>query len=57
MRTVKTLIRLDGRPGRSESSLGAHSLCWFCHVAAQIMGSFRSLLVDFVKMLHKVVFL
>ena len=23
-------------PGWSESSLGAHSFCWFCHVAAQI---------------------
>ena len=26
MRTAKTLIRL-----------GAHSLCWFCHVAAQMI--------------------
>ena len=32
--TVKTLIRLAGCPGWSESSLGTHSLCWFCHVAA-----------------------
>ena len=31
-RTVKTLIRLGG----SESSLGAHSFCWFCHVVAQM---------------------
>ena len=30
MRTVKTLIRLGG----SESLLGTHSFCWFCHVAA-----------------------
>ena len=30
------LIRLGGCPGWSESSLGAHSLCWFCHVVAQI---------------------
>ena len=36
MRSVKTLIRLGGCPGWSESSLGAHSLCWFCHVAAHI---------------------
>ena len=36
MRTAKTLIRLDGCPGWSESSLGAHSLCWFCHVAAHL---------------------
>ena len=31
---MKTLIRLDGCPGWSESSLGAHSFCWFCHVVA-----------------------
>ena len=41
MRTAKTLIRLGGCPGWirpvwSESSLGAHSFCWFCHVAAHI---------------------
>ena len=34
MRTAKSLIRLSGCPGWSESSLGAQSLCWFCHVAA-----------------------
>ena len=34
MRTTKSLIRLGGCPGWS--SLGAHSLCRFCHVAAQI---------------------
>ena len=34
MRTAKTLIRLGGCPGWSESSLGAYSFCWFCHVAA-----------------------
>ena len=34
MRTAKTLIRLGGCPGWFESSLGAQSLCWFCHVAA-----------------------
>ena len=27
-------IRPGGCPGWSESSLGAHSFCWFCHVAA-----------------------
>ena len=26
----------SGCPGWSESSLGAHSLCWFCHEVAQI---------------------
>ena len=35
-RRVKTLIRLGGCPGWSESSLGTHSFCWFCHVAAHI---------------------
>ena len=30
--TAKTLIRLGGCPGWSESSLGAQSLCWFGHV-------------------------
>ena len=39
MRTVQTLIRLGGCPGWSESSLGAHSLCWFCHVAAHLHRS------------------
>ena len=41
MRTAKTLIRLDGCPGWSKSSLGAHSFCWFCHVAAQFCFLFR----------------
>ena len=36
MRTAKTPIRLGGCPGLSESSLGAQSLCWFCHVAAHM---------------------
>ena len=36
MRTAKTLIRLGRCPGWSESLLGAHAFCWFCHVAAQI---------------------
>ena len=40
-RTAKTMIRLGGCPGWSESSLGAHSFCWFCHVAAQLWGLFR----------------
>ena len=37
-RTAKTLIRLGGCPGWSESSLGAQSLCWFCHVAAHLLN-------------------
>ena len=36
MRTAKTLIRLGGCPGWSESSLSAHSFCWFCHVVAHM---------------------
>ena len=32
----RRLIRLGGCPDWSESSLGAHSFCWFCHVAAQL---------------------
>ena len=35
-RTAKTLIRLGRCPGWSESLLGAHSLCSFCYVAAQM---------------------
>ena len=38
MRTAKTLIRLGGCPGRSESSLGAQSFCWFCDDAAHVNG-------------------
>ena len=34
--TARTLIRLGRCPGWSESLLGAHSFCWFCHVAAQM---------------------
>ena len=34
--TLKILIRLGGCPGYSESSLGAQSFCWFCHVAAHL---------------------
>ena len=40
MRTAKALIRLGGCPGWSESSLGAQSLCWYCHVAAQLVKLF-----------------
>ena len=34
--TQRRLIRLGRCPGWSESSLGAQSLCWFCHEAAQM---------------------
>ena len=40
-RTAKTLIRLGGCQGWSESSLGAHSFCWFCHEAAQTEESYE----------------
>ena len=36
----RRLIRLGRCPGWSESSLGAQSLCWFCHVAAQTWFTF-----------------
>ena len=29
-------VRARGCPGLSESSLGAHSFCWFCHDAAHM---------------------
>ena len=35
--TAKTLIRLGGCLGWSESSLGTHSFCWFCYEVAQIV--------------------
>ena len=40
--TAKTLIRLGGCPGWSESSLGAPSFCWFCHVAAHFKATYKS---------------
>ena len=42
MRTTKTLIRLGGCPGWSESSLGTQPFCWFffCHVAAHFLRRF-----------------
>ena len=48
MRTAKTLIRLGGCPGWSEFSLGAHSHCLFCHVAAQLYRIFQ-LYIQFVR--------
>ena len=32
----RRLIRPCGCPGWSESSLGAHSFCWFCHEVAHV---------------------
>ena len=34
----RRLIRLGGCPGWSESSLGAHSFCWFCHVVTNMLS-------------------
>ena len=34
--TAKTLIRLGGCQADTEPSLGAQSLCWFCHKAAHL---------------------
>ena len=42
-RTAKTLIRLGGCPGWSESLLGAHAFCWFCHEAAHICSVMEKL--------------
>ena len=39
-RTAKTRIRLGGCTGWFESSLGAHSFCWFCRVAAHFSVSY-----------------
>ena len=36
VQTANTLIRLGGCSGWSESSLDAHSLCWFCRVVAHM---------------------
>ena len=33
----RRLIRMGRCLGWSESSLGAHSFCWFCHVAAHLL--------------------
>ena len=49
-RTAKTLIRLSGCPGWSESSLGAQSLCWFCHVAAHTVCANSEGSVEIVHM-------
>ena len=40
MQTAKTLTRRGGCPGCSEASLGTQSLCWFCHVTAQMITNY-----------------
>ena len=44
MRTVKTLIRLGGCPGWSESLLGTQSFCWFCHEVAHFSVSLKKMI-------------
>ena len=43
-----------GCPGWSESSLGAHSLCWFCHEVAHLDFVFRPLSLCFLPFLLNV---
>ena len=35
---MKSLVKLSGCPGWSESALGAQPHCWFCRVAAHVMS-------------------
>ena len=44
----KTLIRLSGCPGWSQSSLGAHSFCWFCHDTAHKRNQPRRYILYYV---------
>ena len=53
MQTAKTLIRLGGCQDWSESSLGGHSFCWVCHVAAHF-NSFRVILCWFGHILIQI---
>ena len=46
-RTAKILIRLGRCPGWSKSSLGAHSVWWFCHVVAHVMTTTLTSLIYF----------
>ena len=45
----RRLIRLGECPGWSESSLGAHSFCWFCHEAAHLPFSTETFSHDWKK--------
>ena len=55
MRTAKTLIRLGGCPGWSESSLDAQPLCWFCHVAAHRLNESFYPLFSFISEVFNIV--
>ena len=48
IRVFAVRMRLGGRPGWSESSLVAHSFCWFCHVVAHL--SFNPFIFDIFLM-------
>ena len=51
MQITKTMIRLGGGRGWSESSLGAQSLCQFCRVAAHMDNIlFKVMICDIVKL-------
>ena len=43
-RTTKTLIRLGGCSGWSESSLDAQLLCWFCRAATKINRFYNTII-------------
>ena len=52
MQTAKTLIRLGGCPGWSESVLCAHSFCWFCHEVAHSILEFLLYLAQIIILEH-----
>ena len=54
-RTAKTLIRLGGCPVWSKSSLGAYSLCWFCHVAARMYSEMKQTSLSSHCLLHYII--
>ena len=52
-RTAKTLIRLGGCPGWSESSLDAESFCWFWHEAAHLLKNVSQFLAHLSRRLTR----
>ena len=55
--TQRRLIRLGGCPGWSESSLGARSFCWFCHIAAQIRWLLSKVRVKILYLQVKIMYI
>ena len=49
----RRLIRLSGCQSWSESSLGAHSFCCFCHVVAQLSNRFMNI-VHIIKLFSNI---